>query len=87
MRFGFSNGVYRGFGCGMLGGGGFLMILCGLLVIGLIVFLILKLSKKEKSAPMNSVNESIHILDLRLAKGEISEEEYKSIKAALLNKT
>jgi Predicted membrane protein len=87
MRFGFGNGVYNGYGCGILGGGGFWMIFIGLLVIGLIVYLIYKLSKKEKAVPSNPINESLRILDLRLAKGEISEEEYKSIKAALLNKT
>jgi hypothetical protein len=48
MRFAFLSGnrILNGFGCGINGGGWFGMMLIGLLLIGLIIYLVYRLPKK-----------------------------------------
>jgi len=84
MRFAFGNGIYNGFGCGINGEGWLGMMLIGLLLIGLIIYFVYKLPKKTESGHFNEMNDSINILNLRFAKGEINEDEYKARKAAIL---
>lgn len=84
MRFAYGNGIDNGFGCGINGGGWFGMLFIGLLLIGLVIYLLYRLSKKTEIKNTVDSNESINILNLRFAKGEINEEEYKARKAAIL---
>lgn len=86
MRFVFGNGyeINNGFGCGINGGGGFGMMLIGLLLIGLIIYLVFRQPKRAEHRNSNEIDDSINILNLRFAKGEIDEDEFKSRKAAIL---
>lgn len=81
MGFLYRNGC--GFYNGIFGGGWFFMI-C-LFIVGLIVYIAYKSMKREDASKQHSnFNESLQILNLRLVKGEINEDEYKAKKAEIL---
>jgi putative membrane protein len=84
MRYFYENGNEIGSGYGMMGGSGFVMMFFGLILTGIIVYAVYKILKRD---PLKNYqeNESINILNLRFAKGEINQEEYK-LKKALLTK-
>jgi putative membrane protein len=67
-------------------GGGIFMIITAVLIIALLVFLFLQYSRNRNSAGTflqgNSENPA-EILNKRLAKGEITEEEYDRLKAKI----
>ena len=77
-------GLGSGYACGFYGGGGFTMMFIGLLLIGLLIYIIVKPAKKIEAKSFNNTNESLDILNIRFAKGEIDENEYLTRKAALL---
>lgn len=75
MRHGFSGGMVRGFDGGL--GGGFLFPWMHLIDLGVLVLIIIlgyRLFKSYKK--QNTINSAIEILNIKFAKGEISEEEY-----------
>lgn len=74
------------YGCGILGGGWFGMILIPLILIGIIVYVVLKLSKNGNIKNERGIDDSIEILNERFARGEIGEEEYKQKKSLLLRR-
>ena len=64
-------------------GGGIFMIITTVIIIGIIIFLIIQLSKNRSLSGklFSSESEStLEILNKRLAKGEITEEEYERLK-------
>lgn len=73
MRFLYSCGI---------GGGRFVMMLIPLLLIGLVIYAVFKASGNNRST--RTVDNSLEVLNERFAKGEISEDEYKSKKALIL---
>ena len=80
------RGFYEfGRGCEMLGnGGGWLMMLGGLIFIAVIIYVIYKVANKTNTHGAHfSENSAVKILDERYAKGELSDEEYKAKKANL----
>ncbi|MEI8216465.1 MAG: SHOCT domain-containing protein [Eubacteriales bacterium] len=92
MRIGFEGGYNH-----MMLFGGVFMFLIGIVVIGLLIYLVMAAAKSHKmmghgysqatkiSNSSESLNEkAILILNERFAKGEIDEEEYTSRKAAIL---
>ncbi|MBZ4663704.1 MAG: hypothetical protein JG776_1419 [Caloramator sp.] len=86
MRHGFSGGLPRGFG-GKLGDGSFLfpwMHLIDLAFVLLIIFIGYMLFKTYKR--QSSINSAIEILNIKFAKGEISEEEYINKKNLIKSK-
>lgn len=72
------------------------MFLGGLLVIGLIIFVVIALTNRPADHHSNynagnsyspyNVDESLNILNMRYARGEITDDEYRKMKATLLNK-
>ena len=54
-----------------------------LLIIGLIVFLVSQVLQANNKKTKNPSDEAVDILNQRLAKGEISEEEYREKKKLL----
>lgn len=66
------------------GGGMFIMMGFGLVILILIVFLIFKMTR-QNTVPnvLNHENSALNILDERFAKGEINEEEYTKVKTML----
>lgn len=60
-----------------------MMFIC-LIIAGIILYFVLRQPKKSDKSFSSDTNESINILNLRFAKGEISEEEYKVKKATIL---
>lgn len=81
---GFFNGGNYGHIGGYNGGGMFIMMGFGLVILLLIVFLIFKMTR-QNAVPnvLKNDNSSLNILDERFAKGEISEEEYIKVKTML----
>lgn len=80
------NGAFgtRGMGVGMFGMG-----ILFLIVIAILVFLAVKYVKKDANTSKNTINngvnnEALNILNIKLANGEISEEDYLKRKEALL---
>lgn len=64
-------------------GGGIFMIITTVIIIGIIIFLIIQLSKNRSLSGklFSSESEStLEILNKRLAKGEITEEEYDRLR-------
>ena len=87
-------GGYRGFGYGMMDGGGWWILLFGLLVLAGLVLLVIwavrALSGHEKTGtgappapPAGSHDEAIAIAKRRLASGEITPEQYQEIMKTL----
>jgi putative membrane protein len=78
------NCFHNGFGNGYwpLGGGimGFLIMI---LVVLLIAFLVIKVIKPGKTIQCSDRTDSLKILKLRFAKGEITEQEYQKMKDIL----
>ncbi|PJI10477.1 MULTISPECIES: SHOCT domain-containing protein [Clostridium] len=66
------------------GGGMFFMMGFGALILLVIVFMILRMTRQNTmpNAPKHD-NSALNILDERFAKGEISEEEYTKVKTML----
>ncbi|SJZ54162.1 SHOCT domain-containing protein [Garciella nitratireducens] len=56
-----------------------------LLLIGLIIYIIIKFSQDHKSSTKEEKENAIAILNERFAKGEISEEEYQRKKKLIKN--
>ena len=80
----------RPFDCPFYGrpffGGGIFMIITTVIVIGLIIFLLVQLSRNRNLSGtfLNSNAENaLDILNKRLAKGEINEEEYDRLKSKI----
>ena len=71
MGHGFVHG-YGGYGCG-----GLLPMLIIILVVGLLVYLIVKRPRRHKD---RQGSQALAILNERLAKGEITTEEYETLK-------
>ena len=69
------------YGCG-IGGGGFGMMLIPLLLIGLVIYAVYKMS--SNNGGMRNIDNSLEILNERFVNGEISEDEYKRKKAMIL---
>ncbi|TCS84596.1 SHOCT domain-containing protein [Tepidibacillus fermentans] len=71
-------------GCGI--GGGFGMMFFGLIIIGLIIYFIVKGQNNHHQYVQKSVpnSEALEIAKIRLAKGEITTEEYENIRKNLL---
>lgn len=53
------------------------------LIIILITTLVVKLIKSNKAVRRNDITESLMILQMRFANGEITEQEYKKMKSVL----
>jgi putative membrane protein len=70
---------YGSFGCGI-----FLMILI-LLIIGIAFYFINKNKRRGHAATSIRASEALVILNERLAKGEITQEEYEKIKKVISN--
>lgn len=70
------------YGCGF-GGGGFAMMLIPLLLIGLVIYAVYKISANNNSGLRNN-SSSLEILNERFVNGEINEDEYKRKKALIL---
>jgi len=67
-------------------GGGIFMIITTVIIIGIIIFLVIQLSKNKSLSGtiLNSGTENpIDILNKRLAKGEITEEEYERLRSKI----
>lgn len=77
-------GYGYGYGCDLLGGGWFGMMIIPLLLIGVIVYAVIKLASNSNVRNVRESGSALEILNERLASGEISEEEYKQKKALLL---
>lgn len=74
------------YGYGLFGGGMVFMMLIPLLLIGIIVYVAVRLSTKETRRDNSGGQVSDHamaILNERLARGEISDDEYQQKKALL----
>lgn len=71
------------YGCGY-GGGGFIMMLIPLLLIGLIVYAVFKLS--GNNGGFRNIDNSLELLNEKFVNGEISEDEYKKKKALILKR-
>ena len=90
--FGFARcfGGYGGFGPDRgMGAGMFIMGILFLIIIAILVFLVVKYIKKDANITQNTINngvnnEALNILNIKLANGEISEEDYLKRKEALL---
>ena len=66
------------------GGGMFLMMVFGLIILLVIVFMILRMTRQNTVPnPSKHDNSALNILDARFAKGEINEEEYTKVKTML----
>jgi putative membrane protein len=72
-----------GYGNNMMGGV-FGMII-PIIIIAIVVFAIYKLLQNNNTKNIGTRDNSLDILNERLARGEINEEEYNSKKNALLN--
>jgi len=70
-----------GWGYGMLMWIG--MMLVPAAIIGIVIFVVLKLIMNNNTRNVNEPNSALRILDERFAKGEINEEEYKEKKALI----
>lgn len=82
------RGLYGYGGYGMMGGFGWFGMLICLLIVVLVVLGIISLFKggfnsTHKRTGISSKERSLEILKERLARGEISKEEYESIKRDL----
>lgn len=78
--------MYRCFGYGF-GGYNFFMMIPTFIVVSLVVYFIYKAlnNKNINYVSDTSSSKALSILNERLAKGEISEEEYKTKKNQILN--
>lgn len=78
--------MYRCFGYGF-GGHNFFMMIPTLIVVSLVVYFIYKAlnNKNINYVSDTSFSKALSILNERLAKGEINEEEYKTKKNQILN--
>jgi len=76
---------YGGYGYGMMGfGWGFIMMIGILILIILaVVALIRFVQRSNLNSSINSGSKALEILNERYARGEISDEEYKTKKAVL----
>ncbi len=77
MGYGFNG--YSGFGFGM----GFLWQIIWLALIIAVIYFILNSLAQSKDSKKNGRDESIQILNERLARGEISLQEYQKLKETL----
>lgn len=80
-------GIMRYGGYGMMGyGGGWMMMFGVLIVIILVAVVMVRYFQHTNQVDIHSSNGSaIRILDERYAKSEITDEEYKKIKAEIKN--
>ncbi len=82
---------YGAFNGGCFGlGGGFGMMFLGILIVGLIIYLLFKGINNNQNDTITSSNKgstnanALEIAKTRLAKGEITAEEYENIKKTLM---
>lgn len=76
-------GCFNGYGYGNgFGIGGYVMMFLGLVVIGLIIYFLVKGQNQNQNRPQTY--DALEIAKARLAKGEITPEEYENIKKNLL---
>ena len=68
-------------------GGPIIMIIFGIIFIGVLVYLAIAVSRKNNSQSGGSFNRDrgMDILKERFARGEITKEEYESMRITLLN--
>jgi len=71
-------------------GGGFFMMLGGLLLLGLVIYGIVVLTRNKSAShpvtggtPLQDIGSAMNILNERFARGEINEEEYARKKSEL----
>ena len=69
----------------MFGGLLFGLFIFKIIVLAIVVYIIYRIVKKKGVISNIKSNKSLDILDERLAKGEITEEEYKRVKSILKN--
>ncbi len=69
-----------GYGYGMMGGYGMII---PLILIGVIIYAVVKLSQSSHGSNNRGGNDALEILKQRYANGEISEEEYTQKKKIL----
>ncbi|WP_411676216.1 SHOCT domain-containing protein [Caproicibacter sp.] len=78
-----------GYGYGGFGFGGIAMMIGFLLILGLVIYFIYQSGRRtvpSKAAAYEEISpRAIEILNERFARGEISEEEYRSRKNQILN--
>ncbi|WHH59959.1 SHOCT domain-containing protein [Petroclostridium sp. X23] len=77
-------GPMMGWGYGMMGG--WFGMLIPLILIGVIVYAVIRLSGNSNVRNEREYDNSLAILNERFARGEINEEEYKQKKAILLRR-
>jgi putative membrane protein len=70
---------------GMFGGLLFGLFIFKIIVLAIVVYIIYRIVKKKDLIGNIKSNKSLDILDERLAKGEITDEEYKRVKSILKN--
>ena len=79
---------YGAFNGGCFGlGGGFGMMFFGILIVGLIIYLLFKGTNRQNNTITSSNDSNANALEIaksRLAKGEITSEEYENIKKTLM---
>ena len=76
--------AYNGAGIGhWFFGGGIMGFLIMALIAILITTLVIKLIRSNKAVRKNDTIESLNILKVRFANGEITEQEYKKMKSVL----
>lgn len=76
--------TYNGVGIGhWIFGGGIMGFLVMALIAILITTLVIKLIRSSKAVRKNDTIESLNILKIRFANGEITEQEYKKMKSVL----
>jgi len=61
----------------------FIMLIFWVIIIALVVFVIVKLTKKPKQEQWTIEKDALDILKERLARGEIDENEYRRLKEIL----
>lgn len=76
--------TYNGAGIGhWFFGGGIMGLLIMTLIIILIATLVINLIRSNKAVRKNDTTDSLNILQMRFANGEITEQEYKKMKSVL----
>lgn len=75
----FGRGFGYGYGSYLCGGVMPVMLVLAILLVGIVIYFIFK-NQKRKSTAVVTGSQALTILNERLAKGEITQEEYEKIK-------
>ena len=77
--------MWNGFGCGAMGWGGGFMMIFWVVVIGLIIWGVVRMSSHSGYVSgQNRGSNALNIVKERYAKGEINKEEFEQLKKTLL---